>query len=94
MTMSIGANDYRYIFTLEQAIAACKAGKVNLDKAAEAEQFLVSLKSRIPVLPEVKNLADLAGVGEGLDVNLNMEDTRAKIAEFITALTAPVTAGK
>jgi hypothetical protein len=85
-TMATGAADYRYVYTLEQAIAACKANGSNKDKVAEAEAFLTALKGRIPVLPPVKNLVDLAGVGEGLDVVLSLEDTRAKIAELIVTL--------
>jgi hypothetical protein len=91
MTMSAGVYDYRYLYTLDQAIAdAKKAGGAKAADAAEAEKFLASLKAAIPVLPEVKKLAsekDLAQVGEGIDVgSLGLEASKRKVAEFIVKL--------
>ena len=93
MTMSAGAYDYRYLYTIDQAVAdAKKAGGAKAADAAEAEKFVAALKNVIPVLPEVKKLGsekDLALVGEGIDVgNLNLEASKRKVAEWIVKLQA------
>ena len=81
MTMSAGAFDWRYLYTLDACVAdAKKAGGAKAADAAEAEKFLAALRNVIPVLPEVKKLAsekDLALVGEGIDLgNLSLEASK------------------
>ena len=90
LTMSMGVNDYRYLHTLEQAIAECKRKGVKATEVAEAQRFLDALRNVIPVLPEVKNLgaeADLALVGEGIEAGKAALDTwREKVADLIVEI--------
>ena len=45
-----GVNDYRYLYTLEQAIAeAEKAGKANIPSVVEARDYLIGLRAQVPL---------------------------------------------
>lgn len=90
-TMAAGVNDYRYIWTLQQAI-----GHINQKEndplapiAAEAQKFLDDLKTKIPLIPEVKNLTDLAAVGEGISGGGEVENWKRKVGEYIVKLQKP-----
>ena len=91
LTMSQGAYDYRYLYTLEREIAQCKQAGKKAAEVAEAERFLEALKAAIPVLPDVKNLVkeeDLALVGGGLEGGWaqQLEAWRKKVADLIVKL--------
>jgi hypothetical protein len=91
-TMASGVSDYRYLWTLQQAIAEVrkdtegKAGDPRIAAADEAQKFLDDLKTKIPIIPEVKNLTDLAAVGEGLAGAGELENWKTQVAQYIVKL--------
>lgn len=90
-SMAAGAADFRYLHTLQQAIAQCKRDGAKGEQVAEAEKFLAALRNVIPVLPDVRNLAgekDLALVGQGIQdgAQTSLETWKKKIAELIVGL--------
>jgi hypothetical protein len=90
MTCSEGITDSAYIVTLEKAIAAAEKDAAKAATATKAKEFLDSLKTTIPFLPGVKNIASAtegALVGKGLNADASQCDQwRRKIAEFIIGL--------
>lgn len=94
-TMAGGINDYRYIWTLQQAIAQVRkdaqpnAADPRIAAADQAQKFLDDLKVKIPLIPEVKNLTDLAAVGEGLSGAAELEAWKKQVAQFIVKLQTP-----
>ena len=91
MTMSMGINDYRYLYTLERAIAAAGEDGTKQPALKEATQFLADLRQGIPVIPETKGLSsvqNLADVGKGLagDQRLMLDTWRRQVAALIVAL--------
>jgi hypothetical protein len=90
VTMSGGVSDYRYLCTLEQALAAAKADTAKAAAVKKAEEYLASLRTQVPVLPKVRGLTDLAAVGTGIegDGKLNLEEVKRKLAELIVELQA------
>ena len=90
LTMSAGAADFRYLHTLERAVAARRSDAARAADVAEARKLLAALKKVIPVLPEVKGLAspeDLALVGKGIAGGRpDLETWKRKVAELIARL--------
>jgi hypothetical protein len=86
-----GINDYSYLFTLEQALAANEKAGTNAAAVKEARAFLAALRRVIPDIPGTKGLAtaeDGALVGLGIDDEARhlTPQWRARIAEFLKVL--------
>ena len=91
LTVLEGINDYRYIYTLSEAVkAAREAGRAaKLQKALDdAEAFLKSIDAKVPEFPQVRGLTSGADVGKGLadDAARSTDAWRKQIAELLTAL--------
>ncbi len=91
MLMSLGINDYRYAYTLEQELARARREGKKAGICAEVDQYLASLKAEIPVLPDISGLAaedDLAAVGQGVKgaAAEKLDEYRRKIAGYVAEL--------
>jgi len=88
LTAMEGIEDYRYLYTLEQAVKAAKAAGSMSATVGEAERFLKNIDAKMPEFPKVKGLSSGAELGEALadEAAQSTGLWRKQIAEYLKVL--------